>query len=172
MTRGPHERAMPTSCPARPFVRATSRRRSPRARSRADRGTTAWPRGSCWLRRAGASTPGRSRNFLGTERLGELSHPEIYKIEIGGDAGLASGVGRHDNCLRVGALRDVHDLAAIVVVGREQHLNVLIAHCRDDFLNMARRGGNTRFRLDVIEARHLEFARKIVPLFVIAGHEL
>src|SRR6266571_2197661 len=127
----PRERAAPTNSPARPSARARDRRRSPRARSRAGRGTTAWPPGSCKRRTAGASAQSRSRNLL-----------------------------------RAGTLRHVHHLIAVIVVGRQEHLDVLVPHGGDDFLHMARRGRNAGLRLDVIEARDLELAREVVPLLV------
>src|SRR2546427_5653975 len=164
----PRERAAPTNCPARPSARARDRRRSPRARSRADRGRTAWPPGSCRRRTAAASAQSRSRNLLRAEGLSELRDPEIHEVEVGIHASLTSGVGRHDDCFRTGTLRHVHDLIAIIVVRRQQHLNVLVPHGGDEFLHAARRGGSAGLRLDVIEAGDLELAREIVPFLVVA----
>src|SRR5438105_3290466 len=170
--QGRHESAAPTSCPRPPSARATGPQRSLPARSRADPGRTASPPGSCMPRTAATSTAVRSRYLPRTERPRELRHPEVHQIKEGIDARRTARVRRHDDGLRVGPLGDVHDLAAVIVVRRQQHLDVLIAHRGDDLLDVPWGRGNAGLGLDVIEASDLEFPREIIPLFVIARDQL
>ncbi len=60
----------------------------------------------------------------------------------------------------------------VVVIGREQHQDAFVLHLGDDLLHVARRRGNPRFGLDVIEAGDVELTREIVPLLVVARHLL
>src|SRR5207244_10807245 len=61
------------------------------------------------------------------ERPVELRNPEVHEIKVGVDAGCAARVRRHDHGLRSGCLRDLEDLIVVVVVRRQQHMNVLFA---------------------------------------------
>src|SRR3989442_3634001 len=91
------------------------------------------------------------------EGAAELGDPQVHEIEIRVDARLAAHVGRDDDRLGPGALRHVLYLAAIIVVGGEQHRDVLLLHPDDYLLHVPRGRRNARLRLDVVEAGHLEF---------------
>src|SRR2546429_3341537 len=58
------------------------------------------------------------------------------------------------------------------VVGREQHLDVLLAHLVDHLEHVTGCGRNAGLRLDVVDARYGVFAGKVVPLLVVARDRL
>src|SRR6266496_1528810 len=112
-----------------------------------------------------------ARGAARPERPGELGHPEVHQVEVRVDAGCAAGVRGYDHGLRPGLLRHLHHLAAVVVVGGEQHLDVLLPHLVDHFEHVARSRRNAGLRLDVIDAGDAVFPREVVPLLVVAGDQ-
>src|SRR6266498_431201 len=72
---------------------------------------------------------------------------------------------------RADELRDpqVH---AVVVVRRQQHLDVLLPHLVDHLEHVAGRGRDAGLGLDVVDAGEPVLPREIVPFLVITGHRL
>src|SRR5207302_10156129 len=102
------------------------------------------------------------------ERAAELGDPQVHEVEIRVDSGRPTGVGRYDDRLRSRFLRDLDDLIPVIVVGGEQHLDVLLAHLVDDLEDVAGCGRNAGLRLDVVDTRHAVFAGEVIPLLVVA----
>src|SRR5919197_1902137 len=96
----------------------------------------------------------------------QLPPPQAHKTEVGLGAGLATGVPRHDDRLGPGACRRLLHLVPVVVGGRQPPLNPLLLHLLDALLHVARGGWDAGLGLDVVHARHVEFAREVVPLLV------
>src|SRR3989475_7383426 len=68
--------------------------------------------------------------------------------------------------------RHFQDLTPVVVVRREQHLDVLVPYFVDHLQHVARRGRDAGLGLDVIDAGEPVLPREVVPLLVVAGHRL
>src|SRR5260370_31192021 len=106
------------------------------------------------------------------EGAGQLRDPQVHQVKIGVNAVCALGVGWHNYGPRASTLSDVLHLTAVVIIGRQQHLDVPFLHCRDDLLHVPRRGRDTWLGLDIVEAIHPELAREVVPLLMVAGDQL
>src|SRR2546430_17480050 len=87
------------------------------------------------------------------ERAGEPGDPRVQQVKVRVDPARPAGVGGYDDGLGARLLCDLEDLIPVIIVGGEQHLDVLLAHLVDHFEDMARRGGDAGLRLDVIDAR-------------------
>src|SRR5438132_13732724 len=112
-----------------------------------------------------------SRSAGRAERPRQLRDPEVDEVEVRIDPRGTADVHRDDHGLGPGPRGDLFDLVPVVVVRREQHLNLPLLHLRDDLLHVTRRGRDARLGLDVIHARDLELAGEVVPLLVVA-HDL
>src|SRR5713226_1229745 len=112
------------------------------------------------------------RGATRAEGAGQLRDPQVHQVKIGVNAVCTLGVGWYNHGPRASALSDVLHLTAVVIIGRQQYLDVLFLHCRDDLLHVPRRGWDTRLGLDIVEAIHPELAREVVPLFMVAGDQL
>src|SRR5881296_1348759 len=106
------------------------------------------------------------------EGADELRDPQVHEIEIGVDPRGPARVGRHDHRLRPRLLGYFHHLAAVVVVGREEHLDVLLSHLVDHLEHVAGRRRDAGLGLDVVDAGEPVLPREIVPFLVIAGRRL
>src|SRR3989454_6906961 len=107
------------------------------------------------------------RGARGAEGARQLRDPEVHEVEVRVHARRAARVGRDDHGLGAGALGDLEDLVAVVVVRREQHLDVLLTHRIHHFEHVTGRRRNAGLGLDVVDARHSELAREVVPFLVI-----
>src|SRR5882672_1567270 len=113
-----------------------------------------------------------SRGAAGAEGACELRDPQIHEVEVGIDPRRAAGVRRHDHGFRARLLRHFQDLIAVVVVGREEDLDVLRPHFVDHLQHVPRGGRDAGLRLDVIHTRDVVLPREVIPFFVIAGDRL
>src|SRR5207253_11494225 len=67
------------------------------------------------------------------ERAGELGDPQVHQVEVRVDPARPAGVGGYDDSLGSRLLCDLEDLIPVIIVGGEQHLDVLLAHFVDHF---------------------------------------
>src|SRR3989454_399167 len=107
-----------------------------------------------------------------TEGASELRDPQVHEVEVRIDPGRAAGVRRHDHGLGPRLLRHFHDLVAVVVVRREEDLDVLRPHLVDHLEHVPRGRRDAGLRLDVVHAGNVVLPGEVVPLLVIAGDRL
>src|SRR6266540_5305821 len=113
-----------------------------------------------------------ARGAAAAERADELRDPQVHEIEVGVDPGGPTRVGRNDHRLRARLLRHLLHLAAVVIVRRQQHLDVLLPHLVDHLEHVAGRGRDAGLGLDIVDAGEPVLPREIVPLLVITSHRL